>query len=159
MLDYFFVKHLAQIIQVFTKNHSADNKSYLSISRKELLQQQLSLLTIPITITVLYFLFKLTPLINPNIGIVIGIWAGTILKVVFQEKNHNYIYNYSLDNTNIKLYLTNIFGNTKTLTTPLQQVEKLKDHKPIIWVHSNESAKKYSFLKKDLGNKLVSELP
>jgi hypothetical protein len=135
--------------------------------KKGLKKLRIRILFVPIFILIAYLIVRITNAFEWKMGIavVIGFWIGTILNVAFRERKAIYIYDYSLNEGMIKLFLVNVFGNTEELVLPINEIEKIKYRKKGIlrdygkvWIHLNGSVKELYFLQRGIGDELVEKM-
>lgn len=136
------------------------------MSVKGLNKHRIDLLLVPISFTIAHltvaiFILKL----SMNLGLLFGYWFSYIILVIIKERREKYIYNYSIDNELIEIYVVSAFGKKNIIQIPIHQLEKLKYRKKtfwrkydMVWVHLVDSVKEYQFLERNFGDKLIDNI-
>lgn len=121
---------------------------------------------VPVFFSIAYLVLRITNAFQWESGIwvILGIWTGTILGTVFELKP-KYIYNFSVYEESIIIYLVSIYGIKKDVVFPKNKIKKVKlRNKNLlrgwdkVWIHLNGSVKEFYFIEKGLGNKMIEKL-
>ncbi len=128
------------------------------------------------TLKTLWFTYILVPLFFPLIWIVFNIfkfhdghfWLYTtgifllfLIERTYKAKKIKCVYKFKLDNGNLHLYYTNLFGKKDTTTIPTKSIQKIKrgpksvsDHRSKLWIHTQEKVRDLILINSFIGLEL-----